>query len=79
MTVPLPEIQDLQVRIQGSATYVRDDFTAAIALLEQDVVRAEDIITARYPLSEAAAAFEAASSGSNIKVVITGDQAAAQQ
>jgi len=79
VTVPLPEIQDLQVRIQGSATYVRDDFTAAIALLEQDVVRAEDIITARYPLSEAAAAFEAASSGSNIKVVITGDQAAAQQ
>lgn len=74
VTVPLPEIQDLQVRIQGSATYVREDFAAAITLLERGLVRPEDFITARYPLAEVAAAFEAASTGRHVKVVVLGDR-----
>lgn len=74
VTVPLPQIQDLQVRIQGSATYVREDYVEAIAMLQQGLVRSEDFVTARYPLAEAAAAFEAASTGRNVKVVLLGDR-----
>jgi 2-desacetyl-2-hydroxyethyl bacteriochlorophyllide A dehydrogenase len=73
VTVPLPEIQDLQVRIQGSATYTHDDLAAAIAMLAAGLVDPQDIITARYPLTEVAAAFAAASTGTNVKVVVTAD------
>ena len=73
VTVPLPEIQDLQVRIQGSATYTRDDMAGAIAMLAAGLVNPDDIITARYPLTEVAAAFAAASSGRQVKVVVAAD------
>ena len=33
VTIPLPHVQDHQVRIQGSATYVSEDFATAIDLL----------------------------------------------
>lgn len=73
VTVPLPEIQDLQVRIQGSATYTRDDMARAIAMLAAGLVNPDDIITARYPLTEVSAAFAAASSGAHVKVVVAAD------
>jgi 2-desacetyl-2-hydroxyethyl bacteriochlorophyllide A dehydrogenase len=73
VTVPLPEIQDLQVRIQGSATYTHDDLAGAISMLAAGLVDPQDIITARYPLTEVAAAFAAASTGTNVKVVVTAD------
>lgn len=73
ISLPLPEVQDLQIRVQGSATYVRDDIVAAIDLLERGVVRAGDLVTAVYPLDEAAAAFDAASSGQQVKVVVVPD------
>ena len=73
VTVPLPEIQDLQVRIQGSATYTREDYEEAIAMLEAGLVRPEDMITAQYPLSQVADAFEEASSGRQVKVVVLAD------
>ncbi|GGM00333.1 zinc-dependent alcohol dehydrogenase [Nakamurella endophytica] len=70
VTVPLPEIQDLQIRIQGSATYTREDYDEAIALLRDGAVRPADFVTARYPLSQAPAAFAEASSGRQVKVVV---------
>jgi 2-desacetyl-2-hydroxyethyl bacteriochlorophyllide A dehydrogenase len=73
VVVPLPEIQDLQVRIQGSATYTRDDFRRAIAMLEAGLVSPDDLVTARYPLTQVAAAFDEASSGHQVKVVVTAD------
>jgi 2-desacetyl-2-hydroxyethyl bacteriochlorophyllide A dehydrogenase len=73
VTVPLPEVQDLQIRIQGSATYVRDDILAAISMLERGLARADDLITGVYPLRDAAEAFSAASSGRHVKVVVTAD------
>jgi len=72
VTVPLPEIQDLQVRIQGSATYTSDDYRESMAMLAAGLVSPDDFVTARYPLGEAAAAFAAASSGNQVKVVVTG-------
>lgn len=70
VTLPLPEVQDLQLRIQGSATYVRDDILAAIGMLERGVVRAANIVTAVYALADAPAAFAAAADGSQVKVVL---------
>ena len=71
VTVPLPDLQDRQIRVQGSAVYRPEDYTESIALLTGGAVRADDLITARYPLGEAAAAFEAAASGEQIKVILT--------
>jgi threonine dehydrogenase-like Zn-dependent dehydrogenase len=73
VTVPLPEIQDLQVRIQGSATYTRDDFAGAITMLATGLVNPDDFITARYGLTKVADAFDAASTGRHVKVVVTAD------
>ena len=71
VSVPLPDLQDQQVRVQGSAVYLPEDYTEAIGLLAEGVVRPADFITARYPLGEAGAAFGAAASGQQIKVVLT--------
>ena len=73
VSLPLPEVQDLQLRIQGSATYVRDDILAAIAMIERGLVRAADLVTAVYPLEDAAAGFAAAASGEHVKVVLAAD------
>ena len=71
VVVPLPVIQDHQIRMQGSATYVPQDFAASIALLLDGAVKAEDIVTAELPLEEAAKAFELASGGQHVKVLLT--------
>lgn len=70
VTLPLPVIQDQQVRIQGSATYLPQDFDAAIALLRSGAVRAEDIVTGQFDLDDCSDAFDASVSGEHIKVLI---------
>jgi 2-desacetyl-2-hydroxyethyl bacteriochlorophyllide A dehydrogenase len=71
VTLPLPDLQDRQIRLQGSAVYLPQDYTEATGLLAAGVVRPEDFVTAQYPLAEAAAGFGAAASGQQIKVVLT--------
>ena len=71
VTVALPEIQDLQVRIQGSATYTRADVTRAIDMLAAGLVDEEDFVTARFPFDRAGDAFAEASGGHQIKVIVT--------
>ncbi len=70
VTIPLPIIQDHQIRIQGSATYVSDDYDEAIRLLQAGAVRKSDIITAVHGLDNAADAFAESASGEHIKVLI---------
>jgi 2-desacetyl-2-hydroxyethyl bacteriochlorophyllide A dehydrogenase len=71
VTIPLPQIQDAQLRIQGSATYLPADFTEAMRLLAAGEVVIDDIITSVRPLGEAAAAFAEAASGAHIKVLLS--------
>ncbi|WP_030434117.1 zinc-dependent alcohol dehydrogenase [Actinoplanes subtropicus] len=71
VTVPLPMIQDSQLRIQGSATYLPEDFADAIDLLVSGRVDVGGMATAVRPLDEAAAAFADAASGAHIKVLLT--------
>ncbi|MBA2770075.1 MAG: alcohol dehydrogenase catalytic domain-containing protein [Sporichthyaceae bacterium] len=70
VTIPLALVQDRQVRIQGSATYLPEDYQESIDLLLAGVVRPDDFITADYPLDDVAEAFAAASSGEHVKVVV---------
>ncbi|MFL6112313.1 MAG: zinc-binding dehydrogenase, partial [Catenulispora sp.] len=60
--IPLPMIQDSQLRIQGSATYLPEDFADAIDLLVSNRVHVTGMATAVRPLDEAAAAFADAAS-----------------
>lgn len=68
--VPLPTIQDSQLKIQGSATYLPEDYAESIELLRAGVVSADDFVTAVRPLADAAAAFADADSGRHIKVLL---------
>jgi len=76
VTIPLPAIQDSQIRIQGSATYLPEDYADAMDLLRAGVVTADDFVTAVHPLADAARAFEDADSGRHIKVLIAPDPGA---
>jgi 2-desacetyl-2-hydroxyethyl bacteriochlorophyllide A dehydrogenase len=71
--VPLPVIQDQQVRIQGSATYLAEDFAASVALLRAGKVRPQDFITGAFSLDDAESAFAAAATGEHVKVIVTAD------
>jgi threonine dehydrogenase-like Zn-dependent dehydrogenase len=71
VTVPLPIVQDHQIRIQGSATYLPEDYRESAGLLGQGTVRAADFVTATRPLAQVAEAFEIAASGNHVKVLVT--------
>jgi 2-desacetyl-2-hydroxyethyl bacteriochlorophyllide A dehydrogenase len=71
VTVPLPIVQDHQIRIQGSATYLPEDYAESAGLLGRGAVRAADFVTATRPLARVAEAFELASSGRHVKVLVT--------
>ena len=68
--LPIRIMQDQQIRVQGSATYVPQDFASAIEMIQSGAVRAEDFITGQFPLEQAEQAFEASMSGDHIKVLI---------
>jgi len=68
--LPIRIMQDQQIRLQGSATYVPQDYATAIEIIRSRAVRAEDFITGQFPLEQAEQAFEASVSGEHIKVLI---------
>ena len=72
VTVPLPIVQDHQIRIQGSATYLpEEDYEESVGLLRRGAVKTADFVTATRPLAQVAEAFELASSGHHVKVLVT--------
>ena len=71
VTVPLPIVQDHQIRIQGSATYLPEDYRESAGLLGRGAVKTTDFVTATRPLAQVAEAFELASSGDHLKVLVT--------
>ena len=75
VSVPLPVIQDHQVRIQGSATYLPEDYKESIRLLAAGAIDVNSIVTSVIPLPQVADAFEQSLSGDHIKVLVTVDSA----
>jgi 2-desacetyl-2-hydroxyethyl bacteriochlorophyllide A dehydrogenase len=71
VTVPLPQIQDQQVRIQGSATYLPEDYATSIEIIRTGGVSAPDMITSRFPLDRVAEACAATTRGGEVKVRVT--------
>ena len=71
VTIPLANVQDHQIRIQGSATYLPEDYAESIRLLQAGAVRAADIVTATRSMEEVAEAFDLSASGHHIKVLVT--------
>ena len=70
VTVPLPLIQDHQIRVQGSATYLAEDYRESIRLLQTGAVRRQDLVTAVHGLDDAADAFADSAGGEHLKVLI---------
>jgi 2-desacetyl-2-hydroxyethyl bacteriochlorophyllide A dehydrogenase len=68
--LPLQLVQDRQIRIQGSATYLPEDVADSIELLTSGVVRADDFVTSVVPMESVAEAFEQAASPEHIKVLV---------
>jgi 2-desacetyl-2-hydroxyethyl bacteriochlorophyllide A dehydrogenase len=72
--IPLPIVQDREIRIQGSAMYVDHDVLRAIDLIRDHTVDARRMVTATFPLERAAEAFDAARSGDHLKVQVVSEQ-----
>lgn len=71
VTVPLPIVQDHQIRIQGTATYLPEDYRESIDLLRRGAIKSADFVTGMRPLAQVAEAFELAWSGNHVKVLVT--------
>jgi L-iditol 2-dehydrogenase len=71
--IPLPLLQDREVRIQGSAMYVREDVRRAIDLMVAEVIPVKEIVTLTLPLSRAEEGFAAALTGDQVKVQLRAD------
>jgi 2-desacetyl-2-hydroxyethyl bacteriochlorophyllide A dehydrogenase len=71
--IPLPLVQDREIRIQGSAMYVRQDVVRAIELMDQNEIPVHEIVTLTLPLSEAKEGFNAAQAGEQVKVHLRAD------
>jgi 2-desacetyl-2-hydroxyethyl bacteriochlorophyllide A dehydrogenase len=70
VTIPLPIIQDHQIRIQGSATYLPSDYQDSIKIIGGKNFDASQFVTAIYPVEEAQKAFDSAIAGEQVKVLI---------
>jgi 2-desacetyl-2-hydroxyethyl bacteriochlorophyllide A dehydrogenase len=74
VAVPLPVVQDHQIRIQGSATYLPEDYAESIRLLVDGAVPIDDIVTAEVPLARVADAYAMSSGGEHVKVLVAVDE-----
>lgn len=76
VTIPLPIVQDHQIRIQGCATYLPEDYAESMDLLQSGKVDVGSIVTAELPMDQAAQAFARSTDGQNVKVLVVVDDAA---
>jgi L-iditol 2-dehydrogenase len=63
VSIPLHLVQDRELRLQGTAMYVREDVERAIELIVGGQVPAQRLVTRTFSLGEAELAFRAAAEG----------------
>ncbi|MDQ6605860.1 MAG: alcohol dehydrogenase catalytic domain-containing protein [Actinomycetota bacterium] len=63
VSIPLHLVQDRELRLQGTAMYVRADVEQAIKLIAGGQVPAQRLVTRTFPLGQAELAFRAAAQG----------------
>ncbi|MFC8245131.1 zinc-dependent alcohol dehydrogenase [Streptomyces chartreusis] len=71
--VRLDLVQDREIRIEGTLMYTGEDYRTAMALITSGAVDATEIVTAVYPLADAAGAFAASVDPDQVKVLVTVD------
>jgi L-iditol 2-dehydrogenase len=59
-----------EITVVGAFSYHPTHHARALDLLARGVIRAEDVVTHRYPLAQAAEALQVAASGAGLKVVL---------
>ncbi|MBN1402240.1 MAG: alcohol dehydrogenase catalytic domain-containing protein [Anaerolineae bacterium] len=64
-----------EIQVLGAFSYHPTHHALALSLLARHMVRSEDLVTHRYPLSEIGAAFETAASGQGLKIMLEPQQA----
>ena len=69
-SLPMPVIQDWEIRVQGCAAYTEADVATALAIAAAGEIPTAEIVTGRVGLDDAAQAFAAASADSSGKVLI---------
>lgn len=69
--IDLPTVQDRQIAVLGSATYVLEDYEAAIEIIRSGAVDPAVMLSSRFPYTRTQEAFDLASTGTEIKVVVT--------
>ncbi|MEU9207881.1 alcohol dehydrogenase catalytic domain-containing protein [Streptomyces sp. NPDC048415] len=68
--VRLDLVQDREIRIEGTLMYTADDYRSATALIASGVIDTDEIVTATFPLEEAAKAFAASLAPEHVKVLV---------
>jgi 2-desacetyl-2-hydroxyethyl bacteriochlorophyllide A dehydrogenase len=69
-SVALPLVQDREIRLQGSAMYVRRDVERALEIVRAGGVDIRHLVTGRFSLDDAAEAFAAAATTEHVKVQV---------
>lgn len=70
VVIPLQLVQDRQIRIQGCATYVSEDYATASRIIASGAVTATEFVSADLPLDRLDEAFAAAQDPATVKVVV---------
>ncbi|MET7695091.1 alcohol dehydrogenase catalytic domain-containing protein [Streptomyces sp. NPDC005483] len=73
--VRLDLVQDREIRIEGTLMYTGDDYRTAMSLIASGAIDTAEIVTATYPLQDAAKAFAASVDPEQVKVLVTVDGA----
>ena len=68
--IRLPQVQDWELRVQGSANYTHEDIAVAAAIAASGGLPADEIISAVRPLSAAPEAFAEAAHNTSGKIEI---------
>ena len=68
--VPVQLLQDRQIRLQGCATDLSEDYATATRIITSGTVSAADFVSADFPLADLDAAFAAARDPQTVKVVV---------
>ncbi|WP_344386694.1 zinc-dependent alcohol dehydrogenase [Streptomyces vastus] len=71
--VRLDLVQDREIRIEGTLMYTGEDYRTAMALIASGAVDTTEIVTATFPLEDAAKAFAASLDPEQVKVLVTVD------
>jgi 2-desacetyl-2-hydroxyethyl bacteriochlorophyllide A dehydrogenase len=74
VAIPLAIVQDHQIRVQGSATYLPEDYAESIRLLVDGKVNVDEIVTAEVSLMQVADAYALSSGGEHVKVLVGVDE-----